>query len=358
MFYLNDRFAKLFKNPQQFIAMITLNEAAWRAVNTCVGLKKNEKVCIITDKAAGKVGDAIRSAVCSITHNIEFFVMEDFGERPSDGINPIRFPDKIGNALSKSDASFYAASVKKGELESFRSPMLDIVDKLKTIRHAHMPGTTPRVIRLGMNTDYLKMQKSGLNLCHFLQKSEKIHVTSPNGTDFTAEFNPDYRWVLFDGIVKNDKWQNLPEGEVFTCVGNINGTAIVDGVLGDSFDSKYGLLNKNPVHLDIKNGRISGVECKNENIARDIIEYTKQDKNSNRIGEFAIGINTGIKKLIGNLLLDEKFPGVHIAIGHGYPKDTKADWDSVAHADCVMQKCTVDVDGNIIMENGKFTNPF
>jgi hypothetical protein len=35
-------------------------------------------------------------------------------------------------------------------------------------------------------------------------------------------------------------------------------------------------------------------------------------EHSERVGEFALGTNTGVTQMIGNLLQDEKVPGVHI----------------------------------------------
>jgi leucyl aminopeptidase (aminopeptidase T) len=58
---------------------------------------------------------------------------------------------------------------------------------------------------------------------------------------------------------------------------------------------------------------------------------------------------------VGNLLQDEKFPGVHVAIGHGYPEKTGSDWESKAHMDAVLKKTTIAVDGQTIMEAGAFT---
>jgi leucyl aminopeptidase (aminopeptidase T) len=163
------------------------------------------------------------------------------------------------------------------------------------------------------------------------------------------------RWIISDGDICNAamRWSNLPDGEVFTCVENIEGKAVVDGCLGDYF-RKYGLLDKTPLTLEINDGRVARIECANKNLLHDIQNYIKQDKNADRIGEFALGTNIGLKKLIGNLLQDEKFPGVHIAIGSGYPKDTGAKWDSKAHCDCVMRETTVFVDGRKIMEKGKY----
>ena len=51
---------------------------------------------------------------------------------------------------------------------------------------------------------------------------------------------------------------------------------------------------------------------------------------------------------------DEKFPGVHIAMGSPYPEKTKAKWDSKVHVDGVIKNTTVFVDGEKIMHKGKY----
>ena len=53
------------------------------------------------------------------------------------------------------------------------------------------------------------------------------------------------------------------------------------------------------------------------------------------MGEFAIGTNIGVKRVIGNILQDEKFPGIHIAFGDPYGNHTGAPWKSTTHIDVV-----------------------
>ncbi|HEV2485902.1 MAG TPA: hypothetical protein VGT08_10245 [Terracidiphilus sp.] len=53
------------------------------------------------------------------------------------------------------------------------------------------------------------------------------------------------------------------------------------------------------------------------------------------VGEFAIGTNIGIERVIGNILQEEKFPGIHIAFGNPYGEHTGASWTSGTHIDMV-----------------------
>jgi leucyl aminopeptidase (aminopeptidase T) len=96
------------------------------------------------------------------------------------------------------------------------------------------------------------------------------------------------------------------------------------------------------------------VETPDGQLSADISEYMAQHPNSNRTGEFAIGTNVGLSRIVGNFLQDEKFPGVHIAFGNPYGFETGADWDCPSHVDVLASHATVSVDGRAIMENGRF----
>jgi leucyl aminopeptidase (aminopeptidase T) len=72
------------------------------------------------------------------------------------------------------------------------------------------------------------------------------------------------------------------------------------------------------------------------------------------VGEFAIGANIGVNKMIYNLLQDEKLPGMHIALGDPYGSQTGADWSAPTHVDAIAKDCDIWIDGHQIMEKGKF----
>jgi leucyl aminopeptidase (aminopeptidase T) len=149
-------------------------------------------------------------------------------------------------------------------------------------------------------------------------------------------------------------WGNLPEGEVFTAAYKANGRMVIDE-LGDWFSPKYGVLSETPVSLHVKDSRVdlSSLTCKNEQLREEFSRYLQTDPNSNRLGEFAIGTNIFLERLTGNLLQDEKFPSVHCAFGNPYPEETGADWESTTHVDGIMLNCSVWIDGNQIMADGK-----
>jgi len=329
---------------------------AKQAVVNCLKVKSGEKVVIVTDRETEKLGDALKSQAESIGAEVQKFVIEDFGDRPTDGSNPIKFPSEIGGALENATVSFYIAQGKKGELQTFRIPMLKIVEE-KNLRHGHMPGFTEEMMSQGMAADYAKIQEISKRVYDIVVNAKEIHVTTKGGTDVTANFGTQYKWIVSDGDIKAGHWCNLPDGEVFSVPTDVSGTVVIDGCFGDYFTEKYGDISGTPLTYVLKDGRCvkESVKCDNAELKKEFEDYTfNTDENSNRVGEFAIGTNIGLKKLINNLLQDEKFPGIHIALGSPYPDKTGAEWDSKAHNDGVMRSVTIEVDGKKIMENSNF----
>jgi aminopeptidase len=333
-----------------------LERGSRQAVIHCVRVQGGETVIVITDRQTEVLADVLLRQIDLAGGWAQKFIMEDFGTRPQDGKSPLGFPDPIRKALASAKVSFYIAQCKPGELASFRRPMLAAVERYH-LRHAHMPGFTEQMMSEGMAADYSRIQRLSRQVYQIVCGAGQIHVTTSAGTDLVARFDPAIRWIISDGSITEDQWMNLPDGEVFTSPLTADGRVVVDGCLGDFFSEKYGLLKETPLRYELKDGRCirQSVGCGNASLEQDFIRYTfETDENSNRLGEFAIGTNIGLNGLIGNLLQDEKFPGIHLALGSPYPTKTGATWDSSAHNDGILLRPTIVVEDRTIMRDGQF----
>ncbi len=331
--------------------MGTIEQGVKQAIENCLRIKAGDTVVIITDKETIDIGSAIKAAVEEITAEIQFFVMEDFGERPID------FPQAIGDAIRATDVSVYAAQGAKGELQTFRMQMLKAIEANPRLRHAHMIGITPQIMKDGMCSDYKEIRRISRLVYDKVKNAGRIEVVTEKGNNFVAEFSPELKWIISDGNITPGKWQNLPDGEVFTSPLNVKGKVVIDGCLGDFFAERYGSLENTPIIIEVADGRAikESVQCNNEQLRQEFSRYLfETDENSNRVGEFAIGTNTGLTELIYNILQDEKFPGIHIAFGNPLPSKTCAKWDSKAHVDGVILVPSIYVDGEMIMDKGEF----
>ncbi len=331
--------------------MGTIEQGVRQVIDNCLRIRPGERVVVITDRPTLAIGEALRVAAEKIVGEVQFFLMEDFGTRP------VVFPSLIGEALRNADVSIYAAQGAEGELQTFRKPMLKAVDANPKLRHAHMIGITPQIMTDGMCSDYVEIQRISKQVYEVVHTAEAIRVVTAKGCDFTARFSRSLKWIVSDGDIRPRHWTNLPDGEVFTAPATVDGRVVIDGCLGDYFTERYASLAETPVTVDVRDGRAvrETLRCDNEQLRRDLDAYVfETDANSNRVGEFAIGTNTGLTKLIYNLLQDEKFPGVHIAFGSPYPAKTGATWDSAAHVDGVLIAPSIYVDGRTLMDQGRF----
>jgi aminopeptidase len=324
-----------------------LMPGAHNAIEVCLRVRPDERVTIITDQATREIAAALQAEVEEVGAEHSVFVLENYAPRPLTAM-----PQIILDDLARSQVSIFAARPQPGELGS-RMQVSDVVNK-RRIRHAHMVNITPQIMYEGMRADFRAVDALSQRLVERARHAERIKCRTPHGTDFEAEFSPKLKWLKTSGIIMPEKWGNLPGGEIFTAPANTNGTFIVDGVVGDYLCSKYGDLHDTPLTIEVKDNRIVDLHCDHKELLEDFRAYTSTDENSNRVGEFAIGTNTALTHVIGNILQDEKIPGVHIAFGHPYAEHTGAKWVSKTHIDCVGRDFDIWFDGKQIMKRGKF----
>jgi aminopeptidase len=320
---------------------------ARNAVSVCLQLTPEERVTIITDEATRDIAAALRAEVEAIGSEHSVFILENYASRPLTAMPRIILDD-----LAQSQVSIFAAQSQPGELAA-RREMTAVVDH-HGIRHGHMVNITRQIMLEGMRADFKAVDELSQRLLERARHAERIKCRTPHGTDFEGEFSSKLKWLKTSGIITREKWGNLPGGEIFTAPANTNGTFVVDGVVGDYLCSKYGDLQKTPLIIEVRDNRIVDLRCDDKELLEEFRAYTSTDENSNRVGEFAIGTNTACTHVIGNILQDEKIPGVHIAFGHPYAEHTGADWKSKTHIDCVGRDFDIWFDGEQVMRAGKF----
>jgi len=320
---------------------------ARNAVNTCLRIKHSEKVTVITDEASKEIAASIVYEINRLGAPFRAFILEETAPRPL-----AAFPLEIAAEMESSQVSVFVVQVQANELKS-RMQMTDIVNRRK-MRHAHMVNINKQIMMEGMRADFGKVDALSSKVLSLVASAHQIKAKTAAGTDITADFNPDYRWLKTSGIISPDKWGNLPGGEVFTSPREVNGTFVIDGVVGDYLCAKYGDLREQPVTVRIQKNRLTEVHSANKQLENDLWAYTHTDENSDRVGEFAIGTNIELKDVIGHILQDEKFPGIHIAFGNPYGEHTGAQWYSSTHIDVVGRRFDIWVDEQQIMREGTF----
>jgi len=324
-----------------------LAPGAHNAVFVCLKIQPSEKVTLITDEACREIAASLAAQLNDCGCAYRTFVLEELTPRPMSDM-----PQAILDDLGTSQVSIFAVRAQTNELKT-RMQMCDVVNRRK-MRHAHMVNIEKKIMLEGMRADFQKVDELTLRVMNIVNRASIIRATTPAGTDVRAKLTPDYKWIKTSGIISRDKWGNLPGGETFTAPLEVNGTFVVDGVVGDYLCSKYGDLKETPLTLKIKGNRLTEARSNNKQLEEEFWQYTHRDSNSDRVGEFAIGTNLALNRCGRQYPAGRKDPRRAHGFGDPYGAHTGAQWSSSTHIDVVGRQFDIWADDCQIMNNGKF----
>ena len=328
-------------------ASADLEAGARNAVEVCLAIAPGERVALIGDLASAEVAASLAGALDEAGARTDALVLERLAERPMR-----QAPAAVVAALERADAGILCVQPHEGELAA-RMAIVAVVER-RVIRYAHMIGVTPEIMRQGMRADYRRVDALSQRLCQRMRSAGRLRVETPEGTSFTAAFDPALAWIKTSGLISTRYWSNLPAGEVFTTPATVDGTFVCNATAGDYFGPKYGDLSATPLTLEMSGGRLTAARSDRADLEREFWAYCHTDQYSDRVGELAFGTNIALDSMIGVLLQDEKVPGVHLAFGDPYGSQTGAPWKSRTHVDVLTRNCDVWIDDEQVIAGGKY----
>jgi leucyl aminopeptidase (aminopeptidase T) len=206
------------------------------------------------------------------------------------------------------------------------------------------------VFAKAVNVDYGRVRKIGLNVVAVLDRKNSIHITDPNGTDLA--FDIENRRVGIEVGTLEDCFSTGRECEVEVPAGEVYVAPVENSAYGTLVTDELRDFNVRRLKMNFDKGRIVRFDAeKGKASFQDMLE--KAEGNKDRIAEFGIGINHGMKP-IGLRIYDEKALGTaHIAIGNNVHLGgtNKAS----IHIDFILYKPTIEVDNDLIMKEGQVT---
>jgi len=181
--------------------------------------------------------------------------------------------------------------------------------------------------------------------------AEKMHVTTPAGTDVEFDLDP-VHYVCNDCGNATVPGMHMLTGQINVVpkFGTINGKIVFDGTITPPF----GCVPSQPVTLTVKDSKIVLIEGGPE--AKEYDKYLKSfnDDGMLKMAHIAYGFNPGAK-LTGNVVEDERVWGcTEWGIGYVSPIDAPPDGqDAKSHSDGICLNSNVWLDGIQIMKEGK-----
>lgn len=325
----------------------TLDYGAWNLWRNGLDGMEGQRVLLITDETTVELGNALQRQAYALTgREVMRYRLGEFGQRPFTG--PI---ESLNECLNTCDIAMYAASVGEGEL-AFRRPLVGAAMKLP-IRYVHSPSITDKMMLTGMHTDIDACRKTSKEMHERLSEAQWMHVTNKAGTDLRLEFDSARRWVSDSWKFKPGRMQNAPSGEEFGAPINTTGRYVVDGVLGDWFDRKYGSLAKTPVTFQVRKNRVTEIICPgNSDLEREIRNYVFERGNE-EIGEIGIGLL--YVPPVEGMLQDEKIAGAHVADGFipAHEEIGVSPNGCPDHCDGVLMGASVEINTGFLVREGQ-----
>ena len=187
-------------------------------------------------------------------------------------------------------------------------------------------------------------------------KQDKLRALMEAADRVTIRSADTHLTLSIKGIpaIKCDGLRNMPDGEVYTA-------PIRDSVEGHIVYNCRTIYNGKEfpdVRLEFQEGKV--VRASTSGNQNDLEMILNTDEGARYIGEFALGINPGIRRATGSILFDEKIAlSLHTALGSCYnecPNGNKSaiHWDLIKILDTEGE---IWFDENLIQKDGSYVHP-
>jgi len=312
--------------------MENLDTAARTLLAKCMGAKEGESVLVVDDDRDNPIPPALLAAAKDLGLEALRLTM---APRERSGQEP---PRAVALAMQGADIVLMPTSHSLSHTRA-RHAACDAGARI-----ASMPGITVDMFARTMSADYDRVAARSRAVADLLDGGKTVRITTALGSNLTfsiagREAMPDTGLYHSPG-----DFGNLPAGEAY--VAPVEGTA--EGVLVvDASMAGLGVLSS-PLTFTFHEGRVSRVEGEGAETLRN--NWKAAGDGADWVAELGVGTNDAAK-IIGKVLEDEKVYGtVHVAMGNN------AHFGGVNnvqyHADGVITRPTLTVDGNSIIEDG------
>ena len=314
-----------------------INKNISKIITHCGQLKRKEKVLILFDKKTLVLARIFKSECKKYTKNIKF---EKLKLEKVHGVEP---SIKISTLMSNADLIIGLTTMSIIHTKSRKKA------SQKGARYLSLPLYNFNILKnKAFKTNFKKIILRAKKFKKILDKGKKVKVLSNLGTEIV--FNISKRLANdAPGICyKRGSVASPPDAEVnIAPVENSKGIIVIDGCIPIKEIGK--LKTKEPITLEIKNGKISKISGRKSKVLEKIYKDQK-NKKAKIIGELGFGLNPNAH-ISGEMLIDEGIQGtVHFGMG----LSTEGGKNEIPfHLDHVILKPNVFVDNKKIINNGK-----
>lgn len=194
--------------------------------------------------------------------------------------------------------------------------------------------------------DYEKMAQAAEPLRERMMKADMVHIKDSLDTDIHFSIR-DMPTMICTGE------RNLPDGEIFTAPLKDSANGVIHFNAGTTYHGKP----FDDIRLTFRNGKAVEATSSNTEALNDILD---SDEGARYIGEFSLGFNPRIHKVMRDIMFDEKIAGsLHLTPGEAYEEADNGNRSSI-HWDMVLVQTPecgggeVYFDDELIRKDGSF----
>ena len=304
-------------------------------LHTCGGVKKDEKVLVITDETSHEIGAAMYQCAAGFT-DATWVCTEDrstHGEAPT---------DCVAAAMQEADVIFSATTF------SLYNTDARIEACKRGARFVNMADYSLSMLREGcLFTDWEEIRRQ-VDATAKKIVGRELRITTPAGTDFWTSIEGRHADVGYGTSIHRGEASSPPDAEcaVGPADDSAKGVLVIDGSVPLP---GLGLLEK-PIYLMVEEGYITKIEGGRE---AEILKKSLADFDDPRVylvAEVGFGLNPAAS-LSGRMLEDEGVYGtMHIGIGNNLAYGGTC--RTPIHIDLILKNPTCLVDDHYVYKDG------
>jgi 2,5-dihydroxypyridine 5,6-dioxygenase len=323
------------------MAIVQEMEGANIVVETCAAVQPDEDVLVVTDWRVADVAEYVAAAAQEQGANVTMTSMEP---REYDGNEP---PATVAAAMKEADVIItpvYRSITHSSAIAEAAKTGARVISLVKF--------TGEQLIEGGLYADFEEMRPHCQEMAQKFTEADEARVTSPQGTDLT---------LSLDGREGNSHPGIAEEPGSFTALvhieanispveGTTEGTAVFDGAIPNL---DIGVLEE-PVRMEIEDGSVVDVSGGQAAQRIEGVWAEHDDPAVYNIAQLAVGMNPKCEEF------NEFFSNNHgrygnVHLGIGTSSNLGGTTRAPVHFDAMMADPTLELDGEVVVEDAEFT---
>ncbi|WP_418282896.1 aminopeptidase [Halorubrum sp. DTA98] len=310
-------------------------------VDTCAAIEPDEDVLVVTDWQVSDVAERVAAAANERDANVTMAMMEP---REYDGNEP---EDTVAAAMMEADVIItpvHRSITHSSATAEAKENGARVISMVKF--------TDEQLVRGGLYADYEGMRPHCEEMARKFTEASEARVTSPQGTDVTVDLEG-RDGNAHPGIADEPgEFTALVhiESNIAPVEGGTDGTVVFDGAIPNL---DIGVLEE-PVRMEIEDGAVISVEGGKEAKTIERVWAEHDDPAVYNIAQLAVGMNPECPEFNGWFSNDHgRYGNVHFGIGTS--SNLGGTTRAPVHFDAMMAEPTLELDGEVVVEDGDFT---